>query len=296
MRLRRDACGMTQGICPSIRLLALTLSVLLPSSVAAQTAVTIPAGTYVYGELDERVTSKKRETTVGDIVRARVWRDVIVDGRVLIKAGTPMMARVSHVKPAKIAGRKGEVFIDALSTRATDGSEVLLDGGYDKSGKAKKALAWSLFALVAWPLVFIKGKQAILDPGTVFDASLQADCPVTVERAAGFRLKLADVEEQTLTVEVLYDEMDPDAKQKRLPLRLTACGVTVDKASVVTVNEQQIPPIPLVLTGRAEAGDCTSISATMALKSLAKHFRKGINRFTVDANGASGEIILEIEL
>ncbi len=288
---------MTPRVSPSFRLLALATSLLLPTSLAAQTAVTIPAGTYVYGELDERVTSKKKETAVGDIVRARVWRDVVVDGRVLIRAGAPLVSRVSHVKPAKIAGRKGEVFLDAVSARAVDGTEVLLDGGYDKSGKGKKALAWSLFALVAWPLVFIKGKQAVLDPGTVFDASVQADWPVTVEsEAAPFRLQLADGERQELAVEVLYDEMDPDAKQKVLPLRLVACGLSPAAASVVTVNEQEIQPLALALGSRARVDECTEIEATLDLKSLAKHFRKGINRFTVDADGVSGEVILEIEL
>lgn len=280
------------------RFLALALSVLVPGTVVAQTSATIPAGTYVYGELDERVTSKKKETTAGDIVRARVWRDVVIDGRVLIKAGSPMITRVSHVKPAKIAGRKGEVFLDAVSTRAVDGSEVLLDGGYDKSGKGKKALAWSLFALVAWPLVFIKGKQAVLDPGTVFDSSIQADASIVVEDAPSFAIKLSDSSEPEagLAVEVLYDEMDPEAKQKLLPVELTACQLEVAEASVVTVNEQGITPIPLALGERSESGECTTIHATMDLKSLAKHFNKGINRFTVDAGGTSGEVILEIEL
>ncbi|PJA41279.1 MAG: hypothetical protein CO182_06940, partial [Lysobacterales bacterium CG_4_9_14_3_um_filter_62_6] len=54
---------------------------------------------------------------------------------------------------------------------SADGAEVLLDGGYDKSGKGNRALTWTLFAVVAIPLIFIKGKQAVLDPGTSSKAS-----------------------------------------------------------------------------------------------------------------------------
>lgn len=279
------------------KLLALTLAFLVPSTVAAQTA-TLPAGTPVYGELDEQVTSKKKETTVGDVVRARVWRDVVVDGRVLIKAGSPLVARVSHVKPAKIAGRKGEVFIDALSATSVDGNEVLLDGGYDKSGKGNKALAWSLFALVAWPLIFIKGKQAVLDPGTVFDASVQSNVDVAVEARTAFSLRVGEPSPE-LSIEVLYDDMDPDAKQKILPMSLTVCnGAAVNNATVVSVNEAGIDAIPVTVTGSAsESNGCTAVRATTDLEKLAKTFKKGINRFVIETSeGLQAEVILEIEL
>ena len=275
------------------RFLALFLAVLVPSTLAAE-GVTLPAGTYVYGELDERVTSKKKETTVGDVVRARVWRDVIVEGRVLIKAGTPLMTRVSFVKPAKVAGRKGEVLLDAISTQTVEGSEVLLDGGYDKSGKGKKALAWGLF-LLAWPLVFIKGKQAILDPGTVFDASVQANVAVGSVAAAPFRIQLGEKEAE-LTAEILYDEMDPDAKQKVLPLKLRVCGTSLESAKVVAVNEKAIPDIAITLGERTQLDECEEVQATLDLKELAKTFTKGINRFEIDGGEARTEVILEIEL
>lgn len=274
--------------------LALLLAALVPGTLAAQT--TLPAGTALYGELQERVTSKKKETTVGDIVRATVWRDVVVNGRTLIRAGTPIVTRVSHVKPAKIAGRKGQVLLEAVSTRAVDGNEVLLDGGYDKSGKGNKALAWTLFALVAWPLVFIKGKQAILDPGTVFDAAIQADHQVRVEgTSAAFRLRLSDA--PSLDVEVVYEAMDPDAKQKILPLLITSCGEEAPAAAeVVTVNEAPIDEIPVSLGEARMAEDCWQIEATIDLARLAKTFSKGINRFVIDTGGNKAEVILEIEL
>ena len=41
-------------------------------------AVTVPFGTAVYCELDQRVTSKKKEWSEGDLARAHIWKDVRV--------------------------------------------------------------------------------------------------------------------------------------------------------------------------------------------------------------------------
>ncbi len=276
------------------RVLAASLTVLLTGQLWAY-EVRLPAGTAVYGELQEAVTSKKTDTAVGEVVRAQVWRDVLVDGRVAIHAGAPMITRVSMVKPAKIAGRRGEVHVEAVSVRAVDGSEILLDGGYDKSGKGKKALAWSLFALVAWPLVFIKGKQAVLEPGTVFDAAIQADTDVAVDEGAGFRIRVGSPQ-PPLEVAVLYDDMDPEAKQQVLPLELRNCAGDVGPASIVAVNGKEIPSIPLALGSPTTRDGCSVVRGSADLKALAKHFSKGINRFEVASGDALAEVILEIEL
>ena len=144
--------------------IALCLScVLVLNATAAE--VIVPAGTSVLAELDQQVISKKRKFNVGDIVRAHVWRNVVVDGKTVIKAGAPLTVRISHLKTAKVAGIKGDLELEAVSVRGIDNSEILLDGGYDKSGKGRKALSITMFALVAWPLIFIKGKNAQLGCG-----------------------------------------------------------------------------------------------------------------------------------
>jgi len=200
------------------------------------------------------------------------------------------------VKPAKMAGRKGDVEIEAVSARAVDGTEVLLDGGYDKSGKGNKALAWTLFALVAWPLIFIKGKNAFLETGTVFDAAVQADTDVAVDASAPFKLKLGGQETISLGAEVLYDQMDPEAKHQELPLVLTACGFDPVNAFVVTVNDKEISPIPVTFATPVLVDGCHSTEASIELKPLAETFVKGINRFQIRAGEATTEVVLEIEL
>ncbi len=274
----------------SLLAVAVALS-LLTSPLAA--SVTLPAGTPVYGEIDEQVTSRKRETAVGDIVRARAWRNVVVDGEVLIRAGAPMVVRVGHVKKARIAGRKGQLELEAVSVRSVDGQEVFLDGGYDKSGHGRKALSITLAAVVAWPLIFIKGKQAVLDAGTVFDASVQADNVVVAEASAPRTIQLA---QSALGVTVLYDEMDPEGKQQTLPVRLESCEGPLEAAAIVTVNEKEIPRLAVPVEASEADEGCYAGRGTVDLKELGKHLRKGINRFEIEAAGARAEVILDIEL
>ena len=85
-------------------------------------AVTVPSGTLIYGELMQEVTSKKKDFAEGDIVQVRVWRDVVVDGQVVVKAGSPMLAEISDLKKANFAGIKGRLKIRAKSVRGTDGT------------------------------------------------------------------------------------------------------------------------------------------------------------------------------
>ena len=258
-------------------------------------AMTVPAGTLIYGELMQEVTSKKKDFAEGDIVQVRVWRDVVVDGQVVVKAGSPMLAEISDLKKANFAGIKGRLKIRAKSVRGTDGTPMLLSGGYDKSGKGRMGMSIALAALVAWPLVFIKGKQARLEPGVIFDSVTQWDTEVETGSNA-FALKIGT--QQPLSVEVLYDEMDPDDKQMKLPMAVTSCHQMDEIPAVMTVNGEAIEPIPLQIdsTFLATTGECLSGKAVVAMKDLAAHFRKGINRFEIGCSHHKTEVILEVEL
>jgi hypothetical protein len=229
---------------------------------------------------------------VGNIVQGHVWRRVVVDGITVIEAGAPMVLRISAIKKRKIAGRGGDVEISAVSVRAVDGAEIFLDGGYDKQGSHRTALSASLAAVVFWPAIFIRGKEAILEPGTIFDASIPADTHVTVgsERPRTIRLTSAS----DLAVEILYDNIDEKARQ--LPMRVTLCDRPWGTVHVAKVNDVGIEPIPFE-AGEVEQKDtCSSAGGSVDLRALAEHFRRGINRFTLAAGDATAEVLLDIEM
>ena len=147
-------------------------------------------------------------------------------------------------------------------------------------------------ALVLWPLIFIRGKEAVLDAGTVFDAAVPADTHVAIgDRPRTIRLTPAS----RLTVEVLYDDFDE--KTKALPMRLTLCSEAGPaSAQIISINDKDIQALPIALVAGEPNGECKTAKGTTELKPLFEHFKKGINRFVVQSGSDKAEVILEIEM
>lgn len=265
----------------------------LVSHDAAAAPVTIPAGTRVFGELQEQVTSDVKQFEVGQTIEARVWRNIVVDGRTVVAAGAPMVVQVANLRKRKTFGRAGSVELRAVSLQAVDGTEIFLDGGYDKKGESRIVLSSTLFALVAWPTAFIKGKQAVLEPGMIFDASIPAQTRITVSDDQPHTIRLAAP--SVLTAEILYDEMSEGAKE--LPMSLRLCDrAWTDPVQVTAVNEEPIEPIDVEISERGPTEGCEAARGSLDLKALSKHLSKGINRFSVSIGEAASEVLLDVEM
>jgi len=265
--------------------------------VAIADTVDVPFGTRVFIELDQQVISKKKKNREGSFVQAHVWRDVVVDGKTVAKAGTPAMVQISHIKSAKVAGVKGHVELEALQVAAVDGSDLMLTGGYDQSGKGRMALSITLAAVVFVPLIFIKGKQAKLPPGTIFDAMVAQPADIEVSDSVPRKIHLGAL--KPLEVVVLYDilEQQDDKNLKAIPLQIRSNGATFDSARITRINGEEIKPIDLELGAVESAGEDEFVATADAnLKTLGKHFTRGFNQFTVEANGESADVMLDIEL
>jgi len=269
------------------------LAVLLPAVAMPAETVTIPFGTTVFCELDQQVTTRQKEAyavQTGDIVQAHVWKDVWVDGHRVIAAGTPVYAKVERMKKARMAGQKGFIEIEALSVSAVDRKEVVLDGGYDRSGKGRMGVTIGLAVALAWPFVFIKGKNVFLEPGTIFDAMVRASTVVEVADEVPVASKATA--DSGLVVKIPYDELDLEKKIRELPLILQAPPGSLSKAEVVSVNGSTIHPIQVTVLGE-EGND--SYRAVVDFRLLSNHFGRGMNRFEVEMGGNSAEVLLEIE-
>lgn len=144
------------------------LVLLVPATVFADAAY-LPAGTTVYAELTQTVTSHRDRTAVGDVIEARVWQDVVVDDQTLIAEGSELLLRVAHVEKSKILGRRGHLVLEAISAEAVDGTQVRLAGHQHRGGKGRKAITGVLAVAVAWPFLFIRGKHAKAPAGTVIE-------------------------------------------------------------------------------------------------------------------------------
>jgi len=269
------------------------LALLLPAAAMPAETVTIPFGTTVFCELDQQVTTRQKEAyavQTGDIVQAHVWKDVWVDGHLVIEAGTPVYAKVERMKKARMAGQKGFLEIEVLSASAVDRKDVVLDGGYDRSGKGRMGVTIGLAVALAWPFVFIKGKNAFLEPGTIFDAMVRASTDVEVADDALQPIKVEGV--PGLEVTIPYKELDLEKKIRQLPLLLQVPEGSLSRASVVSVNGNEIHPIQVTVLGAAEE---ESYKAVVDFKLLSSHFGRGMNRFEIEMGEYRAEILLEIE-
>jgi hypothetical protein len=265
-------------------------------SPAASNQLTVPAGTQVYLEPGQLITSKRGENNVGEIIRASVWRNVVVNGHVVIKAGAPAVGRITDIKRRNIAGKKGQIKIAAVSARGVDGQDILLDGGYHEKGKSRVALSVTLFLLVAWPLIFIPGKNAEMGPGNIFDGEVQEDTLVDVTGSRPV-LKLAADDGAEFQADVIYDAIDPEEKLTMLPLELKQCGATISDPKVVSVNGELIEEsIDIEILELDQGEDCGTAKAQLKFKTLLKQFQLGINRFEVESNGETAEVIFQAEL
>ena len=260
--------------------------------------IVIPAGTQVYLEPSEIVSSKRGENNVGDTIGASVWRNVVVDGHVVIEAGAPAVGRISDIKRRNIAGKKGQLKIQAVSARGVHGEDIVLDGGYHAIGKSRVRRSVTLSLLVAWPLIFIPGKNAAMGPGNIFDGEIKDDTVINVGDAKPV-LELTFDEDGGFSVDVLYEAIDPEKKLKQLPLEITQCGAEIYNPRVITVNGDFIKkPIDIELTKvvREDERGCVTATGKLKFKKVLKQFQLGINRFEVESNGETAEIVFQSEI
>jgi hypothetical protein len=102
---------MLKRYCLSVSLLAMICLAISPAGFAQEQSgeSVIPEGTEIQLALLDPVSSKLSEP--GDEIRAVVRRDVVVDGRRLLREGTEVIGRVTLAQPAKRPLKGGRLHI-----------------------------------------------------------------------------------------------------------------------------------------------------------------------------------------
>lgn len=153
---------------------ALSLGLLAPLSARAEQ--TIPAGTQVNLQFTQEVSTKTAK--VGDHVTMRVYSDVLVNGKRLIRQDATAQGVVTTVHRPRTFGRKGELKIKLEHVKDVNGRRVPLEpyksgerfgaGGPGAAGGG--LLVFGPVGLVAG--VFVKGKEIVITKGTRIQAQV----------------------------------------------------------------------------------------------------------------------------
>jgi len=147
--------------------------------------VLLTAGTRIAVVMTETISSDKkggRQVETGEVIALRVQADVSdIDGNILVKQGTLVNGTITQSVKRKAAGTKGKLSFSVDYIKSIDGQSVPVNLKYDFAGKSKTGVAVATGALVAAPLLLIKGKPAIIKEGQVFNALVVGDKKIKIQ-------------------------------------------------------------------------------------------------------------------
>jgi hypothetical protein len=146
----------------------------------------LAAATPIELEIAEPLSSKTSK--IDAMFAIRVLSPVLIDGRIVIPAGTPGQGQVVHAAKATGLGKAGELilaarFIDCAGTHIALRGFRLDGAGRDHSGKLIAATA--VGGVLAIPLMFVSGGQSIVPAGAHATAKLAAAVDVALVPGGG---------------------------------------------------------------------------------------------------------------
>jgi len=140
----------------------------------------LPDGTRISVRTMERLSSATLHDS--ETVTFAVVEDVVVDGEVVIKQGTPVRGTIVDAQAKRRMGRAGTLSYTVNETKAVDRSAIRLRALQDRKGDsnvtstAVATVAVGVFVPVAAPLVLLrKGHDIVVPEGTRIDTFVDGD-------------------------------------------------------------------------------------------------------------------------
>lgn len=174
MARRLVACGMA-FVC--------SLQFAAPASAAARR---LPDGTRIAVRTMEPLSSATVKDN--DPVSFAVLEDVVVDGEVVIKQGTPVRGTIVDAEAKRRMGRAGKLQYTVNETKAVDRSVIRLRALQDRRGDSNvtsttvTTVAVGVFVPVAAPFFLLrKGHDIVVPEGTRIDTFVDGDHVIGTE-------------------------------------------------------------------------------------------------------------------
>ena len=125
--------------------------------------VKVPAGTVVMLRTNQPISP--RTVRPGDRVSFSVADNVIVDGKVVIKAGSEAAGEVIQAEKRGVLGKPDRIAVQLTSVAAVDGRTIPLSASKSAEGDDKMVLGVVL-TILCLPFLFMKGGEAQIAAGT----------------------------------------------------------------------------------------------------------------------------------
>jgi hypothetical protein len=175
---------------------------------AARRCCRVPAGTVVMVELAAPVSTKTHKT--GDTFVLRLAEPVVVQGRIVLPAGTTGVGEVTDAAKPGLGGKGAKLVLSALSLTGPGGADLPLKGlqlSVNGKGHATAATALGLGGLGFAPLgvagIIMHGGDATLPAGTQATAKLSTSVTLkSLGKAPKGAGKIAQTPEEVGPIEI----------------------------------------------------------------------------------------------
>lgn len=181
MYLRILACGLL--LAPQT-LLAQT--VIAPAPIAAQATnnAMLRVGTEVPLRLLEELSTGGKKLRVGQRFRMETSAPTMVQGVVVIPAGSPAVGEITDVRNKGMWGKSGRLVARVLHV-TVNGRQIRMTGGFDDKGVAGGIGAVAVSAIVFLPAgFFMTGTSAKVPVGAAVKGFIDEDVPLSLAAAA----------------------------------------------------------------------------------------------------------------
>lgn len=148
-------------------------------------------GTPVVLKLDEELTTKDKKLKLNQHFQMEVAENVVVEGVVVIPAGTPAVGEITELRNKGMWGKSGR-FAGQVLYLTVNGRQIRLNGVFDSKGTAGGIGAVAVSAIVFLPAgFFISGTNAKLPIGTPLKGFIGEDVQLAFASQANAPLQVA---------------------------------------------------------------------------------------------------------
>lgn len=169
---------------------ALCFAAAAQAQVAAPMATLTPAadntlrvGTKVPLKLSEELTTKGKNLRVGQHFRMEVSEPVLVNGQVVIPAGSPAVGEITEARNKGMWGKSGHLTAQMLYV-SVNGRQIRMTGTFDDKGVTGTGGVVAAIAFVPVAGFFTTGTSARVPVGAAVTGFIGEDVPILAAAAA----------------------------------------------------------------------------------------------------------------